>query len=217
MEDFERICEFAYRGDYSVPHPENFESSEFVKDSFLCASPLEKNAGRTDLIEDLDEKDIDSLATKYSLQEHFVNRQYFMISWSRRHAAKLAYARRNNSCRENFGPVFLAHARLYAFASRYMVPELKSLALFKLHKTLARYTLYFSGRSSILELVRYAYDNDHIRDRDMGNVDPLRQLTVEFVAMNLRYFKDMLLHREFLGERNEYSADLLDVIQAWLL
>lgn len=48
---------------------------------------------------------------------------------------------------------------------------------------------------------------------DTGTVYSLRQLTVEFVVMNLKYFKDMLLHREFLGEggrENEYAVDLLD-------
>ncbi len=60
MEDFERIYEFAYRRDYSVPHPEKLESSELIKVSSLCASSLEKFAGRTDLIDDLDKKDIDS-------------------------------------------------------------------------------------------------------------------------------------------------------------
>jgi hypothetical protein len=42
---------------------------------------------------------------------------------------------------------------------------MKTLALFKLHKTLVPFTLYAARRPHIVELLKYAYSNDHTPDR----------------------------------------------------
>jgi hypothetical protein len=50
--------------------------------------------------------------------------------------------RQNSSPTEDYTTVFLGHAQLYVFAEKWSIEDLKTLALFKLHKTLILFTLY---------------------------------------------------------------------------
>jgi hypothetical protein len=82
--------------------------------------------------------------------------------------------------------VFLAHARLYVFADRYLIKPLRQLVLHKLQQTLVVFELYPERIGDILELVRYTYsDNNTSSD----GVDELRGLVAVYVAANLDKMK----------------------------
>jgi hypothetical protein len=80
----------------------------------------------------------------------------------------------NTDPNQDFTPVFLAHARLFAFAERYRILSLKSLVLQKLHQTLVRFEIHAGRISDIVELVRYAYSKEY----DSG-IDPMKVLDAE--------------------------------------
>jgi hypothetical protein len=92
----------------------------------------------------------------------------------------------NDDESQNFTPVFLAHARLYVFADRYLIKPLRQLVLHKLQQTLVVFELYPERIGDILELVRYTYsDNNTSSD----GVDELRGLVAVYVAANLDKMK----------------------------
>lgn len=82
---------------------------------------------------------------------------------------------------EDYTSVFLGHAELYAFAEKWGFDVLKTLALSKLHKTLTSFTLYAVRRPDIIELLRYAFGNDHTLDR-VDAVDDLRSLVMLYAT-----------------------------------
>ena len=48
-------------------------------------------------------------------------------------------------------------------------------------------------------------------------MNPLRELVVEFIVLKISDFKFFASHREVLEEEGEYSTDVMDTINHWLL
>ena len=86
--------------------------------------------------------------------------------------------RPNGSSAEDYTPVFLGHARLYAFAEKWDIRPLKALVLHKLHTILRMYKPYEARYGDVVELIRYTYEHTPCRER----VDGLRELVTRFVA-----------------------------------
>lgn len=219
--DFERICEFAYRGDYTVPRPVTYKSEGIDKTlaGIKLAKPPKKISRDLDLaaFEAMDDSSVVSSEKPANLPSHFSNKTYPLVGWTGKQISRLGDIEPNCKWTQDFTPVFLGHARLYGFARMYMIAELRNLALHKLHRTLKKFTLFTSGFDAIIELVRYAYDTDHVPDRDHYKVDQLRELVLEYVVMHISNFNKSDVHRRFLEEQGEYAADLLDVVSSWLL
>ncbi|CAI6226632.1 unnamed protein product [Periconia digitata] len=118
----------------------------------------------------------------------------------------------NSSSRQNFIPVFLAHARLYTFANMHLVQPLKSLTLHKLHKTLRGFQLYDRRVGDVLELARYAYD--HGPDRtSQGGIDDLRNLVVQYIACELDTIGKHRDFRYLMEEGGEFVGDFWGIVQ----
>jgi hypothetical protein len=255
-EDFERICEYAYRGDYTVPDVPisavlNSDLGDDVEDSpsdsdvefYVSPSPSESEFDG-DVLQSTPPTQFRALgfraiqarhntsrksvqATKADdtaqtglerLTTHFRGRQYLRDGPLSGVISKSFTPFMNIHATQDFGPVFLAYARIYAFAEQYMVEKLKELTLKKLHETLKFFTLYPSGRPSVMQLVRFAYDNDYIPDHEVtGSMDPLRELVVEYMAMHAKDRRHDRGHRQFLPEQGEYARDLVEAIHQWRL
>jgi hypothetical protein len=125
---------------------------------------------------------------------------------------------RNMRWEDDFGPVLLGHARLYAFAHMYLIPALQNTALRKLQYTLKGFSLYSSSYASIVDLVRFAYADGVLPNREKQpgglspKLDPLRDLIVDYVALLRMFFAGEQVHRELMEEGGEYPTDLLKAI-----
>ena len=97
----------------------------------------------------------------------------------------------------NFGPVFQGHARLYVFADKYCINDLKSLVLHKLHAILDGYAAVLLNMLPIIELIKFVFDNENTPDLE-NEVEPLRGLLGHYAATQLdgirasRPFRDLL-------------------------
>ena len=114
--------------------------------------------------------------------------------------------RTNREACEDYTEVFLCHARLYVFADTYNVGPLKDLALHKLQRTLAQFTLYDERLEDIVKLLRYSYSNTSDRSE---SVDDLRLLVVHYSACVV---EDLLQSEEFrllLEKVGSLSRDLV--------
>jgi hypothetical protein len=220
--DFERICEFSYRGTYTLPKPERFsdEDVDAATQMFHLADPISPtSAPYTVCHSEVGDEEpgpsfsemriFEDLSSPISSYRSFKNPNFgARLEWP-------VVSSENRSWRENFAPVFLAHARLYAFAEQYLIPALKSKALQNVRDTLSRYTLFVSGLEAVIQLARFAYDSDYIPDREGKIVDPLRQLVVAYVVAHHTQFRNYSGHRQLLEGMNEYATDVLDYIAIW--
>ncbi|KAK0246930.1 hypothetical protein LTS09_017927 [Friedmanniomyces endolithicus] len=118
-------------------------------------------------------------------------------------------ARANTESCEEYTDVFLSHAHLYSFADRYDVEGLRELALYKLHQTLVKFTLFNERIGDVSELLCYAYDNTPERP---GYQEWLRDLVLRYVACHIeRAHKDPTLVMA-VKRGNSISVDLIDCL-----
>ncbi|EFR02086.1 hypothetical protein MGYG_05089 [Nannizzia gypsea CBS 118893] len=128
-------------------------------------------------------------------------------------------------------PYILYHAKIYVFASRYLVPALAQLALTKLHRELVSFPLRGSGNGHgdngtiphVLELLHYTFKNTKPYDPRFPSLDAsadipserenrLRKLTTHYVACKVRqlatYRPDV--HHAEVGDAPLTFRDLLN-------
>lgn len=77
--------------------------------------------------------------------------------------------RKNVEKCEDYTGVFLCHAKLYVLGDVYDIPQLRQLALHRLHATLREFTLYPDRLNDIATLAKYIFNNtlSHDRIQDM--------------------------------------------------
>ncbi|KAK1239325.1 hypothetical protein MKX07_008813 [Trichoderma sp. CBMAI-0711] len=110
--------------------------------------------------------------------------------------------RTNKESCEVYTQVFLSHAKLYVFADKYDIPDLRKLCLHNLHETLKYFTLYYDRIGDIVSLVRYSFENTIENDK-------LRSLLVEYCAC---FAKEMTTGKDFeelVGECQDFAFGLI--------
>jgi hypothetical protein len=165
---------------------------------------------------DIDDWDFAPKKSKKSKKNHsksFLFRREFEervydISTVRSTSKALCDIRDNQSAEEDYSPVFLGHARLYVFADKWHINELKALTLHKLHNTLNKFTLYEARRGDIVNLVEFAYSNDNTPDSD-HDVDDLRALITHYITCEMESLVESPEFLSFLDQPGQFSRDLI--------
>jgi hypothetical protein len=67
---------------------------------------------------------------------------------------------------EDYTRVFLCHALVYVFVDKYNIPGLRTLALYKQHRTLGVFCIYSGRVGDIVNLIQCSYDNENARDME---------------------------------------------------
>jgi hypothetical protein len=196
VEDFIRFCEYAYRGDYTVPPWEICTSGNDQKNvdvdgwgslsikgkkgkkpkkarAALEPSPIGIEYPQESLAYD-EPKLEETLEPVYEvnpisrapLRTQFKNRNYPTDMGPKALILQHFEPKPNSAADQNFTQILLAHARLYCFAHLRLIEPLKALTLDKLHKTLLYFKLYVTRVGDIVELARYAYSNPDLPDRN---------------------------------------------------
>lgn len=140
--------------------------------------------------------------TPKALRVKFQDLQYALPE-----ASTATTPRANASETENYTPVFLGHARLYAFAEKYDIPPLRSLVLHKLHLTLKMFSPYEERSADVVELARYVYANTPSRIP----MEPLRKMVVQYIAEA----KQVAGSKECMAlvrEGKDFASDLLGMV-----
>jgi hypothetical protein len=132
--------------------------------------------------------------TKQILWDEFQRRDYSDISPRFRLRGSFEECKVDSS-------LFLCHARVYVFADKYDITQLRNLALDKLHQALRSLKAAGSQTESVVDLIRYSYSNDNTRDNDAGQeVDGLRRMVVHFLAC---VFENVAMDDSFLALMEE--------------
>lgn len=212
--DFERICEFAYRGDYEDPEPTALRDSDFDEEEdqkLLSDSIADRDwdiiADRTGLIAAFIRYEIGSHRMSFRDTDTYPTIGPGLLD----REANGWPSGSSNSWMEDITSVLLGHARLHVFADKYMIQKLKDLSLHKLHKYLTNVKVYPLTRVPIIELLQYAYQNLRNHDGDFDEeVEPLRMLVLEFIALHRRAFREFPDHVDMLKQDSEYAVDFAD-------
>ncbi|CZR51297.1 uncharacterized protein PAC_01172 [Phialocephala subalpina] len=149
--------------------------------------------------------------SKRSLLRQSLHDQLYDTETIRTILAGRCEVRQNSAPTEDYTTVFLGHAQLYVFAEKWGIKSLKTLALFKLHKTLTTFTLYAARRPDIVELLRYTFSNNHTPDL-VDAMDDLRSLVMLYTACeveNLIHCPDFL---SLIGEGGQLAQNLVQVL-----
>ena len=146
-----------------------------------------------------------SVDCRKSLRQAFISRPYEAF----RSAVPIPPARKNENKNEDYTDVFLGHARLYVFADKYLIYDLRTLALENLHETLKNFQLYFQRTSDIISLIHYVYENTKIPDE--GETEPVRTMLVEYISFEMDNlmkdlaFRDLMTKDEILDTEQRRS------------
>jgi hypothetical protein len=209
-EDFGRFFQFAYTGDYCtpsfvleavIPPQENMpQDSIFVHVVNKVVAPT-KTPQKSKLAGGLPsateekpvKKEINQWGpvwaswgvdqSKINVSDRFETKKYCKVL-PRQVLFGHCEPVRNTDPAQNFTPVFLAHARLYEFAERYMITSLKDLVLQKLKQTLSLFQIHPERVQDVTELVRFAYSEDRTSD-----TEELKVLVTFYVAAKYELFR----------------------------
>lgn len=119
--------------------------------------------------------------------------------------------RGNKGATEDYRPVFLGHARLYALAEKYGVETLKMLTLHRLFATLLLYKIYLRRVGDIIELIQYAYSDENTPDHE-DKTDELRKLVLQYVASKVKVIGQSRRFATFLEEGGPFLRDFWPLI-----
>ncbi|KAF2741439.1 hypothetical protein EJ04DRAFT_571529 [Polyplosphaeria fusca] len=236
MEDFVRICEFAYYQDYTTPECVRTEElSDDSRDEAVpeptpepTPAPVEAAAERPPpSVEDgewgwafsfpSNRKKWKAILKANMRRELFEEKRFLPDGFLHRNTTNERFAIHTNTSRKEgrLHPVFLAHARLYTIADKYLIESLRGLVVHKLQQTLKGFTLHKSRVNDVIELIRYryVYSEDHM----LFGWSTLRFMVVEYVVCEIDVFGKHSCFLDLLDEGGEFVVDFWVEVRKSLL
>jgi hypothetical protein len=228
---FVRFCQFAYTGNYTTPeftHKPAVESpdvlfplatsryaSTIVHDDSIPPAPETVPEPEPEVADvwgftPKNPKKPQNPTKSRLLRKSFEDKLYD-IETIHAISTSLCEVRQNSSPTEDYTPVFLGHAQLYVFAEKWGIEALKTLSLYKLHKTLVSFTLYSARRTDITELLRYTYSDEHTPDR-VGVVDDLRSLVMLYAVCEIESLIHCPEFQSLVGEGGQLAQELVQML-----
>ena len=108
---------------------------------------------------------------------------------------------------ESSDPDLLVHAKVYVFATRYMVSSLQLQSLKSLYRDLKNFKLSHDNAKRILDLVEFTYDNTG--KEEPGGKSKLRDLVIHYVACESQLLANHERFGHLLDENGEIGSDLV--------
>lgn len=213
VDAFVAFCEFAYKGSYTTPEvvvpepePEPLENGDAQIDDFgdvdtNVHSHYEDVAGQVLAPEPVSKPVFDSWVTR---PETYETKKKKTISFDRWNEAPQPEPERvterlwksfkaqevvepSTPAPPDRPPVLTFHAKVYDFATRYLVRPLQDLSLSYLYRDMCQFPVTEENLQDIFDLVQYTYDHTN-RDDPSGSL--LRGLVAHYMASKA----DILVH-----------------------
>lgn len=139
-----------------------------------------------------------------------LKKQFEDLNYSIPDSRDISCIRPNRGDLEDYTKVFLSHARIYVFAEKYDIKALKMLALHKLHKTLAIYTLFPKRITDIVALLKYVYANTGVLE---GSIDDMRALLTHYMGCEMEILISADELKALLKEDGTLLDDFLKIVE----
>jgi hypothetical protein len=104
-------------------------------------------------------------------------------------------------------PLLMSHAKLYVFADRWIVTDLRSLAARRLDEAVAMFEYSSTSPTDIATLIKYAYDHTPPRK---DKADILRRIVTVFAANNIHALRQSPNFGELQCEGGDFQKDLME-------
>ena len=214
---FAQFAQFVYTGDYPPPSCKTTEDPqvaapepiEFADEVVALQEPEQDMSQNLNDWGELTPKE--RRAAKKRGTQSIKRVAFHDLTYKASSSAKfvdMCRIRSNESSSEDYGPVFLGHARLYVFAEKWGVRSLKDLVLQKLHVTLREYKPYEARYGDVVELIRYAYENTPSCKR----MDGLRELATQYVAHETPQIAGSEPCLSLVEDGGPFAKDLLSMV-----
>ncbi|EED13978.1 hypothetical protein TSTA_102080 [Talaromyces stipitatus ATCC 10500] len=235
-ETFIGFCEYAYTGAYLTPELSIGQDSEITSDSGLVKSTKESNGvsveqreepaiedAELDRTPDLDDWSLSSAKKSKKSQKKKSAFYYHEIEekqpeespgqitiiypyeqlWERFRLRKFDSGPASFSPNPNI----LFHAKLYVFATKYLIEPLRQQCLRSLHRDLSSFSLNRKNRSLIFDLLDFTYA--HTGRFEANGRSTLRDIVIHYVACEIRTLADDEKLTELLDSDAEIGSDLV--------
>lgn len=236
MEDIEvgtfvAFCEFGYRGRYKTPsrtceEEEDGESptkqegpNQSVRISDSQSAQIDSEESQSDREQQpsqayIFEKPFGHFHIPPSgcspEREHFEPKaaSTFVISPSRRRLRQFEFLEfPGEEAVKAHNPDFLAHAKIYIFATRYLVDSLREQCLKSLHRDLCEFTLNARNMSHFLDLLQYTFE--HTGRQEPDGISSLRRVVIDYTSCKAKYLVKSARFRQILDTFGEIGSDLV--------
>ncbi|OOQ89688.1 hypothetical protein PEBR_06946 [Penicillium brasilianum] len=132
----------------------------------------------------------------------------FVISPSRRRLRQFEFLEfPGEEAVKAHNPDFLAHAKIYTFATRYLVDSLREQCLKSLHRDLCEFTLNARNMSHFLDLLQYTFE--HTGRQEPGGFSSLRRVVIDYTSCKAKYLVKSARFRQILDMFGEIGSDLV--------
>ena len=125
----------------------------------------------------------------------------------------LTWAAKNPRGPCNESPVLLGHAKLYVFAVKRVVPQLRDLALYKIHAILKQHKPAGDNLLAVLDLVTFAFHEDHTPEEVDGKKEPLRDMLVNYVVDRIHIIQSSGLFADLLAQGGPFVTWFWSALQ----
>ena len=115
----------------------------------------------------------------------------------------------------------LIHARVFVFADKWLISELKELALHKLHRDICEYNIIEDEGAEVAKLLEYCFattssggdeDNEHELERNNGDFLELKELVVAYAACKSEQLLRCTQFRRLLQEPGDMALQFIDAV-----
>lgn len=104
-------------------------------------------------------------------------------------------------------PDLLAHAKIYVFATRYLIDALREQSLKSLHRDLCTFQFASQNISRIIDLLEYTFENT--ARQEPGGCYSLRKLVIDYVAYHAKNFVKHSRFRQTLDKDEEIGSEIV--------
>jgi hypothetical protein len=104
-------------------------------------------------------------------------------------------------------PDLLAHAKIYIFATRYLVDSLREQSLKSLHRDLCDFNLSTQNMSHFLDLLQYTFE--HTGRQEPGGSSSLRRIVIDYTSCKAKVLIQSSRFRQILDMFGEIGSDLV--------
>jgi hypothetical protein len=242
VDDFVRFCEYAYRGDYtvppwedrpSIPHPPSddlgnfgFGSSSKTKKKKMKKGSMIEPYPETPYVDHQPEEDPVEMPSQYAvevpvsrteLRNQFNTPPATISTLPKALILDQFEPKGNSAVHQDFTPIFLAHARLYCFAHQHLIEPLKALTINKLQKTLMGFQLYKDRVGDIVELARFVYSNPDLPESsDQDVLNDLKKLIAEYIACEIDVIGKHESFIHFIEEGGEFVRIFWKIVRQFI-